>query len=92
MTEMGYPVGAADPMVKCKMFEDNTGTLTLANAPAMRPWTKHINVKYHHFHQYTADSTMHIEYTKSANQQADCMTKQDKVETFVTHRKGIMGW
>jgi hypothetical protein len=37
------------PTVRCTLFEDNSGALTLAKAPAMRPLTKHINNKYHHF-------------------------------------------
>jgi hypothetical protein len=34
------------PNVHCTLFEDNSGALTLAKAPAMRPRTKHINIKY----------------------------------------------
>jgi hypothetical protein len=37
------------PIVKCTVFEDNNGALKLATAPKMRPCTKHIAVKYHHF-------------------------------------------
>jgi hypothetical protein len=43
------PTRGTKPTVKCKMFEDNSAALMLANAPAMRPRTKHINVKYHFF-------------------------------------------
>ena len=49
MKERGINVGNTKPVVKCKAFEDNSGALTLAKAPAMRPRTKHINIKYHHF-------------------------------------------
>jgi hypothetical protein len=42
------------PTVQCTLFEDNSGALTLAKAPAMRPRTKHINIKYHHFRTHVA--------------------------------------
>jgi hypothetical protein len=47
----GFPLGDP-PTVKCKLFEDNSGAMTLAKSPAMRPRTKHINVKYHHFRSF----------------------------------------
>ena len=40
---------SSKPNFKCKAFEDNNGALHLASAPQMRPRTKHINIKYHHF-------------------------------------------
>ncbi len=38
--------------VYAKCFEDNAGCLELARAPKLRPRTKHIAVKYHHFLSY----------------------------------------
>ena len=49
MKQQGYNVGSTTPEVHCRLFEDNSGALQLAKAPAMRPRTKHINIKYHHF-------------------------------------------
>jgi hypothetical protein len=34
------------------IFEDNKGCVKLANAPRMRPRTRHIGLKYHHFHSH----------------------------------------
>eukprot|EP00957_Ditylum_brightwellii_P049971 3787819-Ditylum_brightwellii.AAC.1 len=34
---------------KCKVFEDNNGCIELVKCPGMRPRTKHIGIKYHHF-------------------------------------------
>jgi hypothetical protein len=31
------------PTIRCKMFEDNQGTVEMANVPKMRPRTKHLN-------------------------------------------------
>ena len=35
--------------VGCTVFEDNSGVLELFMFPKIRPRTKHINNKYHHF-------------------------------------------
>ena len=40
------------PTVRCTVFEDNSWALELANVPKMRPRTKHINNKYHHFREH----------------------------------------
>jgi len=39
----------ATPKIHCKVFEDNEGAIEIANVPKMRPRTKHLNIKYHHF-------------------------------------------
>ena len=35
--------------IYAKCFEDNTGCLDIAQVPKLRPRTKHIAIKYHHF-------------------------------------------
>jgi hypothetical protein len=45
------PVMNATPRVHCKVFEDNAGAIEIANVPKMRPRTKHLNIKYHHFRE-----------------------------------------
>jgi hypothetical protein len=54
------------------VFEDNNGALELATAPKMRPRTKHIAIKYHHFRS-SVDSGAVLIDTK--NQIADIFTK-----------------
>ena len=43
------------PSVKCKVFEDNNGAIELAMAPKIRPCTKHIALKYHHFRLHVSE-------------------------------------
>ena len=45
------PVLNATPKIHCKVFEDNAGAIEIANVPKMRPRTKHLNIKYHHFRE-----------------------------------------
>ena len=49
MKEKGFQVICAQPSIYCKVFEDNTGALELAQLPKLHPRTKHISVCYHHF-------------------------------------------
>ena len=92
MSELGYNVGATTPTVHCTLFEDNIGALTLARAPAMRPRTKHINVKYHHFRSHVANGSVDVQAVSSEQQLADMLTKPNKLADLLRHRKAVMGW
>ena len=52
----------------CTVFEDNSGALELAKVPKLRPRTKHINHKYHHFRDYVARGDIKILPVKSEEQ------------------------
>jgi hypothetical protein len=80
------------PKVLCKVFEDISGAIELANVPKLRPRTKHINAKYHHFRKYVFDGTIVVEFISTINQLADIFTKNLSFESFVKFRKAIMGW
>lgn len=80
------------PKVHCKVFEDNTGALTLATAPKMRPRTKHINLVYHHFREEVRKGTIEILSMKTDEQRADIFTKPLAQNLFQKFRKQIMGW
>jgi hypothetical protein len=97
LKDKGVPVGGTQPKVKCKMFEDNSAALTLANAPAMRPRTKHINVKYHFFrcHVYSPlnpSGWIKIMACKSEDNIADILTKPVDLVTLLRLRYRAMGW
>ena len=47
--DMGIPVKTIHPKIHCTLFEDNAGAVEMVQVPKMRPRTKHINLKYHHF-------------------------------------------
>jgi hypothetical protein len=57
---MGIPVLNQQPKVMCKVFEDNAGVIEIANVPKMRPRTKHLNIKYHHFREEVKRGTISI--------------------------------
>ena len=43
------------PSVKCKVVEDNNGAIELDKAPKIRPCTKYIALKYHHFREHVSE-------------------------------------
>ena len=82
----------AQTAVHCNAFEDNTGALELSKVPKMRPRTKHINIKYHHFREHVQKGTITVEHVDTENQVADIFTKPLAAPLFLKHRKAIMGW
>jgi hypothetical protein len=90
--EHGVPIPAEPPSVYCKLFEDNTGAYELATTPKMRPRTRHINVKYHHFRQYVDQKLIQIFRVDTDQQLADFLTKQCPIKLFRDFRKRVLGW
>jgi len=86
-----------DTKVYAKCFEDNTGCLDLAQAPKLRPRTKHIAVKYHHFRscvrtQENPTGILHLQWVNTTTQQADIFTKALSPKIFLQLRNLICGW
>ena len=83
---------APAPLVRCTAFEDNTGAIELAKAPKMRPRTKHINIKYHHFRDAVDRGEIHIKKIDTKDQLADLGTKPLTAKPFKKLRKQLIGW
>jgi hypothetical protein len=83
---------ATTPVVHCKAFDDNSGAVELAKVPQMRPPTKHINTKYHHFRKFVADGLIKIHQVATQDQIADIFTKNLSKKLFVKFRHLINGW
>ena len=87
---IGFP--PSKPGIHCKVFEDNSGAIEIAKVPKMRPRTKHINVKYHHFREYIEREDISIHYIPTGDQPADMMTKPLNEPLLSKHRYTVMGW
>jgi len=90
--EMGIPMTNQRPSVKCKVFEDNAEAIEVANIPKMRPRTKHLNLKYHHFREEVRKGNISIYHVGTKEQVADIFTKALDEGLFEKFRKAIMGW
>jgi hypothetical protein len=92
MKEFGVNIPSATPKVYCKLFEDNAGAIHLAKVPKMRPRTRHINQKYHHFREWVKKGIIEVLPIDTLEQPADLLTKPLDLMSFVKHRLAIMGW
>jgi hypothetical protein len=81
-----------DIVTHSTIFEDNKGCVDLANAPKLRPRTKHIALKYHHFHSHVENGSIKIQWIDSKNQLADIFTKPLPVSLFEYLRSHLLGW
>jgi hypothetical protein len=88
----GFDYSPVKPRVFCKAFEDNSGALELAKTPKLRPRTKHINIKYHHFREFVKNGDVELYKITSEEQEADLFTKALPESSFTYLRKKIVGW
>ena len=61
--------------VNCRILEDNSSCIELVNCPKMRPTTKHIGLKYHHFRSKVQEGLVTIKYIDTMGQIADIFAK-----------------
>ena len=80
------------PSVYFKVFEDNNGALELARAPIMRPRTKHIALKYHHFRAAVRNQKVGIFPINTKEQIADIFTKPLYKGAFEYLREKLLNW
>ena len=78
--------------VRCKAFEDNSGALELALVPKIRPRTRHINNKYHHFRSAVRTGRISVSSVDTEEQIADIFTKPLNQNSFLYLRKKLLGW
>ena len=90
--EAGVLPAAEVPKVHCKVFEDNSGAIEIARLPKMRPRTKHLNIKYHHFRDQVARGRITIHFVPTEDQIADMLTKPVSIELLARFRGRLMGW
>ncbi len=57
----------------------------------MRPRTKHLNIKYHHFREEVRKGTISIYHTRREEQIADIFTKPLPEAPFTKFREKMMG-
>jgi hypothetical protein len=92
LQSFGIPIPKTTPTVYCKLFEDNAGAIHLATVPKMRPRTRHINQKYHHFREWVKSGLITVLPIDTLDQPADLLMKPLDLASFVKFRNAIMGW
>ena len=74
------------------VFEDNMGTLTLANVPELTPQSKHIAIPYHLFREFIRKKEVEVVHVEMENQLADILTKGLVQVKFESLQEKLMGW
>jgi hypothetical protein len=92
MKAFKFPIRSAEAQVHCKVFEDNRGALEIATTHKFRPWTKHINVKYHFFRSDINRKEVTVHPINTSLQKADYLTKLVSFDTLQQLRPMVMGW
>jgi hypothetical protein len=80
------------PLVHCKVFEDNSGALEMGRLPKMRPRTKHICVRMHHFREHVRNGRISLHKIPTRFQLADIATKPQTVGLFREQREALLQW
>jgi hypothetical protein len=88
----GFQIPGETPKVCCRAFEDNSGALEMARTPKMRPRTKHLNIKYHHFREAVLNAEITIWRVDTSEQVADIFTKPLGIQLYLKFCKLILGW
>ena len=77
--------------VQCIIFEDNKGWISFIKVLNIRPRTKYIALKYHHFRSFVNNNTISIQYVESALQGSDIFTKALNDTQFAVLRAMLVG-
>ena len=86
------PIKDITPKLHCTIFEDNQSCIELVKCPRLRPRTKHIALKYHHFRSKVKEGLVTVQYVHTRKQTADIFTKALPEDQFLALRKQLMGW
>jgi hypothetical protein len=85
-------VAYSTPTFNCKVFEDNTACISIADSDKFTPRTKHIALKYHWFKEYAKRKVFDIMYISTTEQLADYFTKPLERVAFLKFRKLVNGY
>jgi hypothetical protein len=92
MHHKGFITNLTEPDIHCRVFEDNSGAIEIAQTTKYRPRTKHINTQYHHFRYFVDTGKISLQYIPSKDQLADMLTKSLPLSDLQRLRKRLMGW
>jgi hypothetical protein len=81
---LGWETFVGKPTVHCKVFEDNSGAPEMARIPKMRPRTKPICVKMHHFREHVRKGLVTINKIPTQFQLGDIATEAQPEALFVS--------
>ena len=92
MKQHSFPVNQTALTIRCRVLEDNSGALEIANNHNYRPLTKHLSFKLHHFRDYVTRKELFIEKIYTLSQLSDYLTKPANEQILCKLHKIVMRW
>ena len=87
------PMATTTPLPPSTIYEDNASCITLAHRETqLRPRTKHIALKFHHFRDHVLAGTLRITKVPTTTNWADIFTKPLTQYVHERLRFLMMGW
>ena len=75
---------------ECRLMVDNTGAIYLANNYTTGRRTKHIDIRAHFVREKIVEEVFKVNFIKSAENDADIMTKNVGEDLFVLHSNKLL--
>ena len=92
LKKRGFDMPKAMATARCEVFEDNSGAIEIANGDKYRPRTMHINVRYHHFHDYVQRGVLQVTKIASEDNPVDILTHPVNEERLAKHITDLLHW
>ena len=97
--EVSHIFHLSDPITDfcITVHEDNLSAISMAESLKFTPRTKHIAIKYHHFHSraqtsFNKSGDIKLGYILTKQQKADIFTKPADDDSFFKLRHLLSGW
>jgi hypothetical protein len=92
-----FPLYLPSPRFVIKVREDNKSCIAMAQNLKISPRTKHIAIKYHHFHKHVITQSnpngfLQIDYSSTDDQIANIFTKPICNDIFMRLQQMLLGW
>ena len=91
MKHFGFPVIEPNTDVHCRIFEDSSGVIEMAQIHKLHPQTKHVKTKLYHSRSYVEKGEVSIHAIKTTQQIADYPTKSLNAEQLCKLHEMVMG-
>jgi len=82
LKERKWKMTTTPPRVHCKVYKENEGCQSMATLPKMRPRTKHLGIRMHHFREHVKQGKITIHKVPTRYQLADLATKAQPEALF----------
>jgi len=92
MNNNGIHINNNTTKVTCKVFQDNSGALEMANVHKFCLRIKHINIKLYYSCDYITKGAIQVHAINTKMQLADFLTKPVNEDTLLRLRRLVMGW